>query len=298
MENVEILVPDHAAAKVKETVGSFRWARFASQPSRHASPRLLIALLEDLNTREGRLELEQLYARVFSTRRLDVPVIYIGRNVAALNSHLALQTFALWSHRIAREPFIAWQPDAVRRIVFAHRHGSEKDLIASASVDDDKLVVWSCEPRRFEVSVAEIPVLSKMSGDALGKLEVSESGSRIRWPEADVDINLDTIREIADPEVRREHEARARREAARYADAIRQVRIEHGLKQSDIEGLTNRQIRRIEEGGTVPQIETLKKLAAAHGLAINDYLNELAKRSRRSSRRRHAGSPGRAAHAR
>jgi len=296
MENVEILVPNHAAAKVRETVGSPRWVRFASQPSRHAGPRLVIALLEDLNTREGRHELEQLYARVFSTRRLDIPVIYIGRNVAALHSHLAVETFARWS-RIAREPFIAWQRDAVRRIVFAHRQGAEKDLIASVSVDDDKLVVWSCEPQRFEVAVTDIPVLSRMSAEALGKFEVSESGSRIRWPEADVDINLDTIREIADPEVRREHEARARQEAARYADAIRQVRIEHRLKQSDIEGLTDRQIRRIEEGGTVPQIETLKKLAAAHGLALNDYLNELAKRSRRSPRRP-AGRSGPAAHAR
>jgi len=107
--------------------------------------------------------------------------------------------------------------------------------------------VWSCEPRRFEVPVAQIPVLARMP--ALAKLELSPSGSRIRWPEADVDINLDTIREYADPDVRREHETRARQEASRYAKAIRQLREERGLKQADIEGLTERQVRWLEEGG-------------------------------------------------
>ena len=286
MENVEILVPSRAAAKVKDAVGSPPWARFASQPSHHAWPRLLIASLECLATREGRLELEQLFARVHAIRRLHVvPIIYIC-TVGAPHDRLAWQTFARLSHGVEREPFIAWEPDAVRRIVFARRQGAEEDLVASASIDDDKLVVWNCEPRRFEVPVAELPVLAKMSDDVLADFEVSQSGSRIRWPQADVDINLDTIREIADPEVRREHEARARQEAARYARAIRQLREERGLKQSDIEGLTDRQVRRLEEGGTVPQIETLKKLAAAHGMSINDYLNELAKRTRKSSGRR------------
>ena len=46
-----------------------------------------------------------------------------------------------------------------------------------------------------------------------------------------------------------------------------------------IAGLTERQICRLEEGNTVPHADTLKNLAAAHGLSIDDYLKELAKRS-------------------
>jgi hypothetical protein len=285
MENVEILVPSRAAARVKDAVGSHPWARFASQPSHHSWPRVLIASLECLDTHEGRHELEELFTRIQSMHQVVVPIIYLC-TVGVRHDHLAWQTFARLSHSVEREPFIAGELDAVRRIVFARRQGAEDDLIASATIDDDKLVVWNCEPRRFEVPVAELPVLAKMSADVRANFEVSQSGSRIRWPGADVDINLDTIREIADPELRREHEARARHEAARYARALRQLREEKGLKQSDIEGLTDRQVRRLEEGGTVPQIETLKKLAAAHGMSINDYLNELAKRTRKSSGRR------------
>jgi ribosome-binding protein aMBF1 (putative translation factor) len=141
-------------------------------------------------------------------------------------------------------------------------------------------------------------VLAKLNTDDRAKFELSTSGSRLRWPSADVDINLDTIREHADPVVRRANEVAARREAGRYSDAIRRFREERGLKQSDIEGLTDRQVRRLEEGETVPQIDTLRRLAAAHGVTIDDYLAELAKRSRKSSRRQATGRSGRQPHAR
>lgn len=49
------------------------------------------------------------------------------------------------------------------------------------------------------------------------------------------------------------------------------TREERGLTQSDIDGLTSRQVRRLEEGDTIPQIETLRRLAAAHGMTVDDY---------------------------
>ncbi len=284
MESVEILVSDHARAKVVRALGALPGMRFTTDASRRSGHRLFITLLEDLETEAGRRELGRLY-RVAVKGMRDVPMVYIGKTFAEPMSHLALQAFARWSHIVEREPFIASEPEAVRRMVLAHGKGAEKELIASVAIEDEKLVVWSCEPRRFEVPVAEMPALARMSGRVRANFELSASGSRIRWPEADVDINLDTIREHADPEVRREHEARARQDATRYADAIRRLREERGLKQSDVEGLTDRQVRRLEEGGTVPQIETLKKLAAAHGMTIEDYLGELAKRSRKAPRR-------------
>jgi pyrroloquinoline quinone (PQQ) biosynthesis protein C len=48
-----------------------------------------------------------------------------------------------------------------------------------------------------------------------------------------------------------------------------------GLKQSEIQGLSERQVRRIEKGeGTT--YEALRRLAAAHGMDLEPYLRELA----------------------
>jgi hypothetical protein len=281
MERVEILVPDHSFAKVTQAIGSLGAARFATTPSQHAAQRLLVSWLPDLDAVESRRELRVLWDAALKVRRRAshhyVPMVFLshGAGSGKTVSALLFQTLIHWSREALQEPYVA-----------------------SASIEDDKLVVWNCEPRRFEVAVAEIPVLAKLDAATLAKFELSASGGRLRWPDADVDIHLDTIREHADPEVRRQHEARARQEATRYSNAIRHLREERGLKQSDIPGLTDRQVRRLEEGGTVPQIETLRRLAAAHGMAVDDYLRELAKRSRKSSRRSAPGRSPRQAHAR
>jgi ribosome-binding protein aMBF1 (putative translation factor) len=292
---VEILVPQPALPAVRKALGSLPSTSFRTRPSSPGGPHLVVSSLDILDTPGGRSALEELL-RAFSGKK-GVPIV-LFETVELAPGLAGLGALARLSGQARQDPYIAPSFDAVRRIVLSRRSGAERELIASASMDDGKLVVWSCEPRRFEVPVSEIAVLAEMSADALSRFELSRSGSRLRWPDADVDINLDTIREHADPEVRREHQARARQDAARYADAIRRVREEHGLKQSDIDGLTDRQVRRLEEGDTLPQIETLRRLAAAHGLTIDPYLRELASRSGQSSRRRSTRTSGRQARTR
>ncbi len=72
------------------------------------------------------------------------------------------------------------------------------------------------------------------------------------------------------------HESKARREASRYASAIRALRVERGIKQTEVSGLSEREVRRIESGETVPHIESLRKLAAAHEMIVDEYMAVLA----------------------
>ena len=86
-------------------------------------------------------------------------------------------------HHIAQERFIASETEAVHRVILARQQGAEKELIASVKIEDGRLVVWSCKPKRFEVSVVEIPVLANMPAHVLAHFEVSRTGSRIHWPD-------------------------------------------------------------------------------------------------------------------
>jgi hypothetical protein len=296
MAAIEILVSDHSKAKIMREIGSLEAARFATVPShRSAVQRLLVGWLPDLDSTKSFRELTALWGAA-SKVSSGVPFILLSPGSGETVSSVALfQNLIHWSRDAGAEPYVAPTREVLRRMIAARQKGAEEALIASASIEDGRLVVWSCEPRRFEVAVAEVPVLARMPPGTLAKFELSASGSRIRWPVADVDLNLDTIREYADPALRNRHEAEARKEAARYAQAIRRFREERGLRQTDIDGLTDRQVRRLEEGGTVPHIETLKKLAAAHGLSMNDYLKELAARSRTTSPRKSAPRSGPAA---
>ncbi|MGB2924047.1 MAG: helix-turn-helix transcriptional regulator, partial [Limnothrix sp.] len=53
--------------------------------------------------------------------------------------------------------------------------------------------------------------------------------------------------------------------------AIATFRKQSKLRQSDIDGVSSRQISRIENGEST-KLETLELLAKAHNLEINDYL--------------------------
>ena len=272
--NVAVLVPND---RVREALGAIRPKVFiSSSPGSGKTHALLVALLADLDRVQGRRDLEDLCNRV----KGDVPVVLMSEK-ATPRSEAAFQALAHVTWLVGREVYIAPDADAVARMVFARQAKAEARLIASAAVEGGTLIVWSCEPRRYAVPASEIPSLAKMTPAALANFEVSETGSRIHWKDGDVDLNLDVIRAYADPDVRRQHEAERRKEAARYARAIRKLREERGLKQASIAGLSERQVRRLEEGDTLPQSSTLKKLAAAHEMSVEDYLKELAKRSSR-----------------
>jgi len=268
--NVEILVPSESAPKVKAALGD---VRFTTKPSRGKSHAVLLALLSDLDVPKRRQGLERLYDQVVHQATL---VVFIEMK-SPPRTPSGLQALTQWARRLDAEPFIAPDVDAVRRVAHAHQVGAEKDLIATASVESGMLIVWSCEPRRYEVPVSELPALARLTGKDLPKVSVSASGSRLHWAAGDIDLNLDTIREHADPEVRKKHDAERRKDMVRYGKAIRAVRRAKGLTQAGVAGLSERQVRRLEEGHVLPHASTVRKLAQAHGVSADAYLALLAK---------------------
>ena len=63
----------------------------------------------------------------------------------------------------------------------------------------------------------------------------------------------------------------------RLGTAIARVREDHSLTQSRIDGLSERQVRRIEKGHSRPRLSTLDLLAKAHKVSLAAYLAQLAK---------------------
>jgi hypothetical protein len=107
------------------------------------------------------------------------------------------------------------------------------------------------------------------------KFEIDEDGSFLHWSEPDIHLDLDTFRVAINPSAsKRAFDAKAIRNI-RYGKAIARLRLEKGLKQSAIPGLSERQVRRFERGES-SGYESLGKMAAAHGVSLDEYLNELA----------------------
>jgi hypothetical protein len=237
----------------------------------------LVAHLSDLEEHAEKLE-----DLVTEGTRSATPLVLLAVT-KTLISVSSLQTLTLLAKRLGGEgsdPYVATSVDAVRRILKAHALDAEKQLVASAQVENGILTVWSCEPKLYRCSMSEIPALAALEPKAQERLEVSASGSRIHWPDGDVDLDMDAIRELADPTVRREVEFKYRVETARYGATIRRIREAQGLRQGGIAGLSEREVRRLEKGEVQPHLETLKKLAKAHGASLSEYMTKLASGAR------------------
>ena len=271
---VEILTPT-SPDKLKKAIGAVQKTQVVQEPSKGVRDRMLVAWISDLDVDKHRRDLVEMVEVVASK---DVPFVLINAKTTKPRSYRTLAILTRWA-RFSRF-YLAPDISAVQRMVRARLAGAESKLMASALMDDDKLIVWTCEPERLVVPVSEIPALADMPAKDLANFELSESGSRLHWNKGDVDLSLDSIRYHVDPEVRKEQDQARREEGGRYTGAIRAFREERGLKQTDISGLTERQVRRVEQGESTPRSATLKKLADAHGLDLDQYLKELAKRSK------------------
>ena len=86
-------------------------------------------------------------------------------------------------------------------------------------------------------------------------------------------LHLDVIRYLKDETWREKKDRERLMYDFRFGEAVRIK--QYGLKQADIQGLSERHVRRIEKGERT-KIDTLAILARNHGLSLKEYLDEIA----------------------
>jgi ribosome-binding protein aMBF1 (putative translation factor) len=94
-----------------------------------------------------------------------------------------------------------------------------------------------------------------------------------------VHLGWNQFLQAVDPAELRKAQQRSAGVNRRYGAAIRQLREAAGIRQSQVEGLTERQLRRIERGESRATTAAITALAKAHGLDPNSYMERLAQAS-------------------
>ncbi len=185
------------------------------------------------------------------------------------------QMFERAGLRMVRNTVVYSDASIPRRVLCAWTHRAQEQLIAQVSVSKERLFVLSCALQPYEIAFDTMPSLKRIPLAERGSFVVDEDGSYIHWPGPDIHLDLDAIRAAIDPEARARAKAARAVHDSRYGGAIAKLRLRMGLKQSEIQGLSERQVRRIEKGeGTT--YDALGRLAAAHRMDLESYLRELA----------------------
>ena len=148
--------------------------------------------------------------------------------------------------------------------------------IIDAYLAGDRLYVWGPKHRLLHVPLGSVPALKGRPQAAVRNFLIDPDGSFLYWPDLDVHLGWDQFLQAVDPA----ELTRARQRSAgfneRYGAAIRGAREGAGILQSKVEGLTERQLRRIERGESRTTSAAIAALAKAHGLDVAAYMERLA----------------------
>ncbi len=166
-----------------------------------------------------------------------------------------------------------------QRLLHALQTDHPEQIIVQAFAAGDELVVISGSLERLSVPFEDVPALRELDEAHRHDFDVEEFGAYLHWPEPDVHLDIEALRYIVDPTARAE--ARKARLAfdEDFGAALAKLRQARGMRQSEFAGLSERQIRRIEKGETLPRTSTLRKVAESLSMSLEELLEEIAKQT-------------------
>lgn len=164
------------------------------------------------------------------------------------------------------------------RLFRALAHPKEVHSIVDAWVERDDLVLLSPSFERLSLPLGKLAKVVGKSKNQIKAFEIDRDGRFMFWPRSEVHLGWEQMEQIVDPAKAVAAEEKTRDFNRKYGLAIRGLREEKKLTQSAIGGLTERHLRRIEQGKQPVTSSALRALAKAHGMAVEEYLKQLARR--------------------
>jgi hypothetical protein len=164
------------------------------------------------------------------------------------------------------------------RVLIALDNAGGENRIVDAWWEGTTLVVVSPTPegfRKLRVPLEKLPVLQKLSQEQRQEFEIDEEGTFLYWPSGDIHLGWEQFEYAVDKAASLKAKQQTEAFNKAYGSAIRKLRREKGLRQSDIEGLTARQVGRIESGQRTT-LSALQRLAQSQGVSVDEYMDEVA----------------------
>lgn len=153
----------------------------------------------------------------------------------------------------------------------------DEPRVATAYVDDGLLVLRSTE---FDIMTIPLEMICRDLGgqpEDWEHPEVERLGRYVSWPGRDVDMRWSHLKSVINPTSAVASRQRSDAFNQRYGGAIRSLRRSCGIRQTEVAGLSERNLRRIELGEIRATSTSLEALAQAHGLDLRAYLAELSR---------------------
>lgn len=166
----------------------------------------------------------------------------------------------------------------VRRLLVSSLRDDPRLGIVDAYVLGDSLVVLTGDFELRSFPIARVPALASIPSSERSAFEIDADGSYLYWPEPDLHLGVSQLLQAADPAYLIDIEIE-RNSNDFSGRALRSIREERGLRQADVPGLSERQVRRIEDGVSRLRPASARSLADALELTVAELLAQIGRRA-------------------
>ena len=198
---------------------------------------------------------------------LDVPEQAALRLASTLRLHKPDQRL-----RVCRDPSV------VKRLVIALKRPAPWEGILDAYVLEDSLVLVLGDMSVRDLPIGMLPRVGRLGPAAVGRFEIDSAGSYLYWPDLDVHMGPSQMLQAVDPTYLADVEIR-RYEMENVSQALLDMRYGRRLKQTEIPGLSERHVRRLEKEKVRLTVDAATRFASAFGLTLSGFLDELSERT-------------------
>ncbi len=164
----------------------------------------------------------------------------------------------------------------LKRLISAITADDKEERVLDARLEDGVLHVVSPDFSRLDVPIAKIAQLRTAEPSQTRNFEIDEDGAFVYWPDIDLHLGWSQLQQVVEPDAARKALQKSQQFNIRYGKAVQKVREAAGLKPTDVAGLSEKQLRRIEKGECRLTSNGIEALSKAHGLKANEYLQRLA----------------------
>lgn len=166
----------------------------------------------------------------------------------------------------------------VRRLLVSSLREDPRLGVVDAYLLGDSLVVLTGDFEIRSFPVERVPELAALPAAERGGFEIDPDGAYLHWPARDVHVGVSQLLQATDPVFATNIEIE-RNSNDLGGRALRSLREERGVRQVDVPGLSERQVRRIEEGLSRLRPASAASFAAALGMSVGDLLAEIGRRA-------------------
>jgi hypothetical protein len=181
-------------------------------------------------------------------------------------------------HRPDYRLYVTRDAGTIRRLLIGLSRRQPVLGIVDAYVLGYELYVLTADFESRCFPIRKISVFAGFAEADRAEFTVDEDGSYLHWPAHDLHVGVSQLLQEVDPAFMTDV-AIERNEYDKVGQALSAMRDDRGLRQSDIPGISVRQVSRVEKGTSRLRYTAARKFASAFGMDTGAFLDELGRRA-------------------